>query len=155
MSSPRAMRVIPPETASGSFGKFGEFSEEPLNMTGLSEDAIQMALLEWLRLYDRGAWELTHHSPNGGARSAVTGARLKAMGVRRGFPDLTLWLPRGGFHGLAVELKAAKGRPTPEQLDWLAHMSAIGWRAEVCCGFEAAQDVIASYLRADDYAPKN
>lgn len=117
-------------------------------MTSPSEDAIQMALLEWLRLHDHRAWELTHHSPNGGARSAITGARLKALGVRRGFPDLTLWLPRGGFHGLAVELKTAKGRPTSEQLAWLNHMSAIGWCAALCTGFDAARDQFASYLAA-------
>lgn len=77
----------------------------------------------------------------------MTGARLKAMGVRRGFPDLTLWLPRGGLHGLAVELKAAKGKPTTEQLAWLDHMAGIGWMAVVCIGFDAARETIDSYLR--------
>ena len=118
-------------------------------MTGPSEDAIQMALLEWLRLYDRRAWELTVHTPNGGARSAVTGARLKALGVRRGFPDLTLWLPRGGFHGLAVELKAGRNKMTPEQADWLAHMNSAGWMAVCCVGLDAARDTFASYLALD------
>ena len=115
-------------------------------MTGPSEDVIQIALLEWLRLHDRRAWELTHHSPNGGHRSAVTGARFKALGVRRGFPDLTLWLPRGGFHGLAVELKAGRNKMTPEQADWLAHMSSAGWMVACCVGFDAARDTFASYL---------
>ena len=113
-----------------------------------SEDQIQIALLEWLRLAHPAAWPWTHHSPNGGARSAVTGARLKNLGVRRGFPDLTLWLPRGGFHGLAVELKAGKGKPTPEQLAWLDHMASIGWMAAVCTGFDAARETLDAYLRS-------
>ena len=117
-------------------------------MTGPSEDAIQMALLEWLRLHDRRAWELTHHSPNGGHRSPVTAARLKNLGVRRGFPDLTLWLPRGGFHGLAIELKAGRNKPTPEQLAWLDHMASIGWMAAVCTGFDAARETLDAYLRS-------
>ncbi len=116
-------------------------------MKGSSEDAIQIALLEWLRLAHPTAWPWTHHSPNGGARNAVTGARLKNLGVRRGFPDLTLWLPRGGFHGLAVELKAAKGKPTPEQIQWLDHMARTGWMAVVCTGFDAARETFDNYLK--------
>lgn len=114
----------------------------------MSEDAIQIALLEWLRLYDRRAWEFTHHSPNGGYRNPVTAARLKAMGVRRGFPDITIWLPRGGFHGLAIELKAGRNKATAEQIGWLDHMGSIGWLATVCVGFDAARQTISDYLAA-------
>ena len=113
----------------------------------MTEDAIQITLLEWLRLAHPKAWPLCHHSPNGGARNAITGARLKCMGVRRGFPDLTLWLPRRGFQGLAVELKAPKGRLTPEQAAWLEHMATIGWCAVTCVGFDAAQRQFQEYLQ--------
>ena len=119
-------------------------------MTHPSEDAIQMALLEWLRLAHPAAWALTHHSPNGGHRSAVTAARLKCLGVRRGFPDLTLWLPRAGFHGLAIELKAGRNKATPEQIGWLEHLGAIGWCAVVCVGFEAAQRQFQEYLQLEE-----
>ena len=115
--------------------------------SGPSEDQIQIALVEWMRLAHPKVAPWMHHSPNGGHRSPVTGARLKALGVRRGFPDLTLWLPRGGFHGLAIELKAAKGKPTTEQIDWLNHMGSIGWLAVCCTGFDAARQTIEDYLR--------
>lgn len=115
-------------------------------MISPSEDQIQIELLEWLRLAHPEAWARTHHSPNGGHRSPVTAARLKNLGVRRGFPDLTLWLPRGGFHGLAVELKVGCNRATPEQADWIEHLQAIGWCAEVCTGFDAAQRRFVDYL---------
>ena len=114
---------------------------------GPSEDAIQIALIDWICLAHPDAAPWLHHSPNGGLRGPVTAARLKAMGVRRGFPDLTLWLPRGGFHGLAIELKVGRNRATAEQIDWLDHMASIGWLAVCCTGFDAARQTIEDYLR--------
>ena len=85
--------------------------------------------------------------PNGGARSAVTGARLKEEGVRRGVPDMMLPVARGGFHGLFIELKAdAKARPTKEQTLWLAQLSEQGYRAVVCHGAGEAQAALLEYL---------
>ncbi len=115
-------------------------------LTGPSEDQIQIALFQWLDLQHPDIAPWAHHSPAGGARSAVTGARFKAMGVRRGFPDFALYVPRAGFCGLAIELKAAKGRPTTEQIEWLDHLASAGWMAALCSGFDAARDTIAEYL---------
>lgn len=54
------------------------------------------------------------HVPNGEARNAVTGAKLKRMGVRPGFPDFIFILPP---HGRAafLELKTEKGRLSQTQ----------------------------------------
>lgn len=57
--------------------------------------------------------------PNGEARSAKTGARLKRMGVRAGEPDyILLWNKRA----IGLEIKADGGRMSPEQrqvqLEW-------------------------------------
>lgn len=111
-----------------------------------AEDATQIALLEWLEVAHPQVWPWTHHSANGGHRNLVTGVRLKAMGVRKGFPDLTLWLPRGGFNGLAIELKVGRNRPTIEQLAWLDHMASVGWFATLCVGFDAARRSIEDYI---------
>lgn len=112
-----------------------------------SEEDIQIALVRWFDLQYPDAAPWLYHSPAGGVRNKVTAWRLKNLGVRRGFPDLTLWLPRGGFHGLAVELKAAKGKPTPEQIQWLDHMARTGWMAVVCTGFDAARETFDNYLK--------
>ena len=114
--------------------------------SGPSEDQIQIALVEWMRLAHPKVAPWMHHSPNGGLRSPVTAARLKAMGVRRGFPDLMLWVARGGHRGLAIELKASRGKPTLEQLEWLGHMGGMGWIAVLCVGFDAARQTIDDYL---------
>lgn len=41
-----------------------------------------------------GAWPLLFAIPDGGRRDAVTGAHLKAEGVRAGVPDMFLAVPR-------------------------------------------------------------
>lgn len=87
--------------------------------------------------------------PNGGRRDPVTGARLKAEGVRAGIPDLFLPWPAGGMHGLFIELKASGGSPSPEQRRWIERLRAAGYRAEVCVGWEAAAEVLLGYLKGE------
>jgi len=47
-------------------------------------------------------------------RSAIAGAKEKARGMRKGFPDILL---TGAFHGL-LEVKKEGGRLKPEQKEW-------------------------------------
>ena len=111
------------------------------------EQVKLFAWAEWERI-DRPELGLLFAVPNGGKRDAVTGARLKAEGVRAGVPDVWLPVARQGFHGLVIELKAdGKGRPSKEQERWLAELMGQGYLAVVCPGCEAAKAVIVEYLR--------
>lgn len=92
-----------------------------------------------------------HHSPNGGLRNAVVAGQLKAMGVRRGFPDLIL--PFGVFNGagevacgLAIEMKVDASKPTKEQDEWLAHLRDQGWITSLCYSAQEAIYCIRAYL---------
>jgi len=74
-------------------------------------------------------------------------ARMKAEGLRPGFPDLFLPVPAQGFHGLAIEMKRQKGSTTSrEQLDWLNWLAEQGYMTALCKGAQAAMDTINSYL---------
>jgi hypothetical protein len=84
--------------------------------------------------------------PNGGERNTIVGARMKAEGVKRGVPDYVLPVARGGFHGLAIELKAKGGRVSPEQRQWLDALRAQGWAAYVAWGADQAWDIVRKYL---------
>lgn len=99
-----------------------------------------------------------HHSPNGGKRDAFTGAQLKALGVKPGFPDLILPVRAtdtyGGTTGLAIEMKTDTGRASPEQNAWLDHLQAQGWRIEVARSAQEARTYLCQYLGIDpDKAP--
>ena len=113
-----------------------------------AEHNEQVALFTWARWMEAQHPELAllFAVPNGGARDVVTGARLKAEGVKRGVPDVWLPLARCGYHGMVIELKTVKGRPTKEQVAWLKALEAQGWLALVCVGWEAARDVLLKYL---------
>ena len=80
--------------------------------------------------------------PNGGNRNVVTGAMLKAEGVKRGVPDIMVleWFwPKAWpeemtpTHGLFIELKdGTKGKVSEHQKEWLQRLNENGYRAEVC-----------------------
>ena len=60
--------------------------------------------------------------PNGGARNKITGAKLKAEGVRKGIPDLFLSVPSipgwECYNGMYMELKVGRNKLSPEQLEF-------------------------------------
>ena len=114
-----------------------------------SEHAEQAALFDWWNLQHKKSAmrELLFAIPNGGARSAITGAMLKAEGVRKGIPDVFLALPCGGHAGLWIEMKRQAGsHPTPTQVSMLATLRHAGYATTVCRGFDEAKAAIERYL---------
>jgi hypothetical protein len=98
----------------------------------------------------------TVRHPERGARHIAVAGKLRAEGVKRGVPDLCLPVPQGAFHGLFVELKTETGRATPEQRQWIETLRRLGYRAEICHGWDAAREVISSYLGMTSApAPRN
>lgn len=87
------------------------------------------------------------HIPNGGSRNPIEAANFKRMGVKAGVPDL--FLPAvgdGGEHGLWIELKSPKGRPTERQLGWHVYLMGEGYRVAVCRSWQEGAEAILAYL---------
>lgn len=80
--------------------------------------------------------------PNGGQRSRITGAKLKAEGVSSGVPDLycpslKLW----------VEMKREKGGSlSQKQKDWLRYLESIKNFTVVGYGCEDAKKKVLTVL---------
>lgn len=93
-----------------------------------------------------------HHSPNGGFRNKREAAKLKAMGVKRGFPDLTLLIKRGMWSGLLIELKHPRekikknGGASPEQINWGECLQSQDFGFKLCHGWIEARDCLIAYL---------
>lgn len=87
-----------------------------------------------------------HHFANERKCSVQQGRILKRMGVKKGVLDFHLALPFGEFHGLWVELKVGKGKLSPEQIDFINRKNARGYFAIAVWGFEAAKEIIKTYL---------
>lgn len=115
-----------------------------------TEAEHQRALFAWAngarRAYPELRW--LHASANGmPARSPKSAAMMVAQGMRTGVPDVCLPVPRGGFAGLWIELKRPGRHATsPVQREWLSGLAALGYRTELCVGWDAARELIVEYL---------
>jgi hypothetical protein len=76
------------------------------------EIALHMAVADFLRRFARPDWRWTHF-PAGEHRDVRVAAKLKAMGLQRGWPDFVLISPAGLFH--ALELKRQGEDMTEDQ----------------------------------------
>ena len=115
-----------------------------------TEDEEQMAVMQWAA-YQMGRWpdlKWLYHIPNGGKRGKIEAARFKAMGVKAGVPDLHLAVPRGGYHGLYIEMKRREnGRVSADQREWIDGLRENGYCVAVAYGCHEAEDVLEAYLR--------
>ncbi len=110
----------------------------------MSEADEQKAVVEWCE------WKRipVYHIPNEAQRSPRTAAHLKKMGMRPGVPDLCIPVARGGKHGLYVEMKAGRNKPSDSQLRWLSILEEQGYEATVCWGADEAIAAIEAYMAA-------
>lgn len=116
------------------------------------EGEEQATLFSWAKMktYFYPELEMMFHIPNGGKRSKTEAARFKAEGVKPGVPDICLPVPRGGYHGLYIELKRRRDSSTSEyQKEWIEKLRSQGYAAEVCKGWEAAAELIEKYLKGE------
>lgn len=80
-----------------------------------------------------------------GRRVSPQGMKLRAQGVLPGVPDLVIPHARGGYHGLAVELKVKGGTVSDEQkyvLDWFERE---GWFTAVCWSLDGFIELREEY----------
>ena len=114
-----------------------------------TEHEEQVTLFTWFRM--RYAGMLMYAIPNGGARSSITGARLRDEGVLAGVPDIFLPCPSGGKHGLYIEMKRQKGgRVSAPQKAVMQALRMQGYEVAVCHGWQEARDYIEQYLARED-----
>jgi hypothetical protein len=115
---------------------------------GSSEHLEQCALFEWAE-WAQGQYPelaLIHAIPNGGHRHKATAAKMRREGVKSGVPDICLPIARRGFHGLYIELKYGRNKPSENQYRWIESLRAQGYCVQVCYGAQIAQAVIEDYL---------
>lgn len=106
-----------------------------------SEDDFQIAVAERL---DAGlpAGTLWWHTPNGGKRTKGVAGKLKAMGVKKGVPDvfiLHLGLP------YFIELKQPGNSPSPEQRDFHATLKSQGVPIAVAKSLADVEAALAAF----------
>lgn len=117
-----------------------------------TESEEQQALFQWAAMLQARFPDLAllHHIPNGGQRAITTAARLKAEGVKAGVPDVSLPAPKGVYHGLYVEMKAGKNKPTAHQVWWLEELKMRSYYTAVAYSWREAAEIITKYLELQE-----
>lgn len=107
------------------------------------EQALHIAVEQFLRL----AWpaDLPYsHFPSGEQRDIRVAAKLKAMGLKPGWPDFIFLLPNGqaGF----IELKAAYGRMSDGQDEFRDRVLALRCGHAICRSVEEVEATLKRWL---------
>lgn len=111
------------------------------------EHDIQCEVVRRLKVH---APELMFCATVGGVRLSMNQAkRMKAAGYLAGIPDMLFFEPNGEHVGLAIELKAKRGRVSAAQKDAIRRLNDRGWRAVVCTGFDECAAVLREYFGED------
>ena len=99
-----------------------------------------------------------HFDLTGVNLSKAQAGMTKAIQHSSGYPDLFIAVPRNGYHGLFIELKAegtrifkADGSPATDhitqQIDRLNDLTDRGYDCYIIAGFDSVKKVIDQYLK--------
>ena len=113
-------------------------------MPYFTESQLQINLVKWFRL--KYPEHVMYAIPNGGKRSVITAAIMKAEGVLPGVADLFLMQPNKDYHGLYIEVKTEKGKQSPYQKEFERKAKQKGYDYQVCRNFDEFQEIITKYL---------
>ena len=112
-----------------------------------AENRIQQTLYAWFCLKYPQYEDLFSASLAGVCTNAKTGARLKASGATRGWPDINIAVVTKKYPGLYIELKTETGDLRSWQADILDKLSSQGYRAVCCYGLDEAIREVESYCK--------
>ena len=118
---------------------------------GSNEHKEQCAVIDWWRSAC-GSYRLPEFAlfavPNGAhlASGYIGAGKLKREGMRPGALDLQLAAPRQQFHGLFLEMKFGKNKPSEEQEAFISHLARSGYSVSVHWTADSAIKAIKEYL---------
>ena len=112
------------------------------------ESQLQRQCVAWFRLQYPKHARLLFAVPNGGRRSRIEAAIMKAEGVTAGVSDLILLEPRGGYGALCIEMKTKESGSgqTEKQKEWQAATEAAGNKYVVCRSLDSFMAEVTKYM---------
>lgn len=119
----------------------------------MSESDNQAAIVKWWRLKHPKLKRMLIPSQSGvmiGGKSKFgIIAKQKREGWIAGVPDIFIAVPRGGYHGLWLELKDSgktKSSLSKDQVQYLSDLGEQGYSAAWCAGSAQAIEIIEHYM---------
>lgn len=95
------------------------------------EDNYHYLTVSYIRAYTTPKTVRVTHSPNEGKRGNVEQAKLKMMGVSKGFADLQLIKTNGILHPMFFAELKWNSAASPEQVAFLDEMKQAGHHADI------------------------
>lgn len=112
-----------------------------------NESSMQRICVGWFRLQYPEHALMLFAVPNGGGRSPIEAAIMKAEGVTAGVSDLLFLEARGGWGCLCIELKyGPKAKQSEAQKAWQLATQRAGNRYEVAHSFEEFKTIMDDYM---------
>lgn len=117
------------------------------------EHALQVQCVKWWDCQYAARSKSLFAIPNGGRRDKVTGAKLKAEGVRAGVADLFLCIAASGKHGLFIEMKTEErgSRQSEAQEMFASTAREAGFGYEVCRSLDEFICSVTAYMNDNLY----
>jgi len=118
----------------------------------MSEYQEQVIIFQWAAMHTKKHTFLGYMfgTLNGVKLSIGQAVKAKKGGNIKGVPDIILPYPCDGFHGLYIELKVGKNKPSKEQKEYLEYLNSVGYYAEVCYGSKEAIKLIRKYMNKEN-----
>lgn len=87
---------------------------------------------------------------NDGIRHPIQATVMALEGLLKGMPDVMIPVPRKPHHGLLIEFKRTSGGVvSKEQEKIIEYLNARGYKAIICCGWDAAREATIEYMKGE------
>lgn len=137
----------PEEIKYGADYRASHFNKREI-LAGESEAQLQIAVVGWIRTYYPDVI-IQSSFLQGNVNNVGMSIKANQMGYTAGFPDLILLCPKGGFHGLFMELKnGSKGKVSENQRQIMDELIKQGYAGGVVKTFEAAKLMVTNYMES-------
>ena len=117
------------------------------NIKPPTEAEEQKAFVQWLKFMNIAHTAVTNEQQMSSQNKLMalrSGAKQKAMGRSKGFPDMIIILED---KCLFIEMKRVKGSTTSkEQKVWIETLNGLGHHSKVCKGAKEAIEFVELYL---------
>ena len=110
-----------------------------------TENRIMFEVYSWFHNHFpeyRGLYCLNYNNP----KNEIQGAVLNGLGLQKGRPDVSIYIPNKSFHALLIEYKTPKGKARDEQLKNHEKLTKFGYKVEIINDVEKGKELILKYL---------
>lgn len=110
----------------------------------ITEYEMQKEFVKWIRVNHPTV--LFCATVGGKTCHLIENVKARATGYNKGIPDIIVYEPRNGYHGLAMELKTRNGVLSPEQKEWIDALNKRKYRACVPRSVDECKEEFTKYF---------